>query len=45
MNKADCSPNLYKPFVVGNHIYQYCWGCGRYIKQTGFSKGIHLCAP
>jgi hypothetical protein len=29
--------------VAGNHIYQKCGYCGRYIKVTGWFHGIHLC--
>ena len=29
--------------VVGRHVWARCQDCGKLIKLTGWTRGIHLC--
>lgn len=36
-------PHVTETMKLGNHLYGMCSACRKWIKLTGFFKGIHVC--
>lgn len=32
-----------KTYRIGNHLWGRCGDCGRIVKLTGWTRGVHLC--
>lgn len=31
--------------IIGNHLWRKCFACGKLVKMTGLTRGLHICTP